>query len=561
MTFESSRRPLSPLKVALALAGVVLLALLAATAYVAAYVDHHKGLVEYAISTAFEREIRIGGDIQLQWSLTPALAAKDVTIANAEWGRDPYLAKAGTVVVRLNLLALLDRRLEIGDLIIMDPDLHLEVAADGTQNWRLAGGEMEGQPQGFAWRIERLEAERPRISYRVHAGAARQLALQHLAAAGVGSSQFKVSARGTLQDVAVSLSALVEWDAARVRFTAFNAALGESDLAGEFSIPVAKDTGIEAKLRSRLLDLNPFLGQSANRAGSGRDLLNDELPFELLIGKSGALRLDAERLRAGALDVEQVRLDGHVENGALRLAVERGDKRTGGRIEVKPRGTQWEVLLKHSGPLDVAWLVSQEKSDKRLPPVTMDTELLMKGRSLSALLGSASGHLFLEMGSGNLSSDAASVVPLGDILFSLLDSVASEERSKSAPQLECAVARFEVHNGIAESSKGLALRTGTTNVLGGGTLELSTGKVDLQFKRVQRRLLNVNLLGVADEFVRVTGLLWDPRIELNVQGLLTHGTAAVATGGATLVYNALFKKLTATGNPCELVRDAVSSTD
>ena len=561
MSTKSPRRFLFLLKITLALAGVVFFASLAATTYLVLYLERHKGLVEYAISNVLDREVRIDGDIRLQRSLVPALAAEGVAIANAEWAGDPYLAKAARAVVKLDLLPLLEHRVVISDLILENADIRLEAAADGRQNWRLGGGKGERQTQGFTWHIERLDAERPRVSYRTHTGAGRQLVAEHLTAAGLGTPQVKVDVRGTLKEVPVSLSALVDWDAARVRFTAFNAALGESDLEGEFSIPIAKDSGIDARLRSRLLDLNPFLPQSAAPGKPVGDLLNDEIPFDLLTGESGALTLDAERLLVGEFDLEHVRLDGRVDKGELKLSVERGEKKTGSRVEVRPQGAQWEVLLKHSGPLDVEWLASQAESDKRFPPVTVDTELRMKGRTLSALLGSASGHLFLEMGSGNMSSDMAAVVPLGDILFSLLDTLATAEKSKAVPQLECAVARLDVHDGIAESSKGLALRTDTMNVLGGGTLDLRTGEVDLEFKTAQRRLLNVNILGVADEFMRITGLLWEPQVDLNVQGLLTHGTAAVATGGATLVYNSLFKKLTATGNPCDVVRDAPAKPD
>ena len=561
MITKNALRPRFLVKATLALAGIMLLLVLAATAYLAAFLDRHKGMVEYAVSAALERETRITGAIGLQWSPFPSLAAEGVTIANAAWAGAPFLAEAGRAVLRLHLLPLLDRRLEISALVLQDAELHLEVADDGQQNWRISGGNGGTLENGFSWHIARLEAENARIDYRASKGVEREFAVERLDVKGLGTGLVSIDVRTAMNGVPASLAVTMERDAQRLRLREINAKAGTSDLAGEITLPIAGSSELQADLRSRSLNLNALLPSTKGRVRGRQELLDAELPFGLRAGRSGALQLEAGRLQVGDLDLEKVQLDARLVDGKLKLTVERGDDLTGSSLEIQPAGSEWQVIFKHAGKLDVAWMARLSDGDKGSPSVTLDAVLQGKGRSLSGLLGSANGHLFLEMGSGELTSDVAGVVPLGDVLFSLLNTVTKKDGIKARPKLECAVAQFDVTNGIAVSKKGLALRTGTTNVLGGGTFNLRTAEVDLQFRTAQRRLLNINILGVADEFVRIEGPLWEPRAKLNVGGVLTHGTAAVASGGATLLYNALFKQLTGTANPCDIVRDAVPAAD
>ena len=64
-------------------------------------------------------------------------------------------------------------------------------------------------------------------------------------------------------------------------------------------------------------------------------------------------------------------------------------------------------------------------------------------------------------------------------------------------------------------------------------------------------------MGLADNFIRLTGTLAQPKVDLNVGGVVTHGGAAVATGGLSLVFESLFTRLTAFSNPCETVLQAI----
>ena len=94
------------------------------------------------------------------------------------------------------------------------------------------------------------------------------------------------------------------------------------------------------------------------------------------------------------------------------------------------------------------------------------------------------------------------------------------ESAKPRSQLECAVLKLDIAKGVATSPKGLALRTDTFNVLGGGAIELQTGEIDLHFKTAQRKGLGINLVSIADRFIRLTGTVQNPVVSVSVGGFL-----------------------------------------
>lgn len=83
------------------------------------------------------RELSVG-DIDINWGWRPSVQVSDVRIANVPWGAAPYLARIGALELQVNLRALTQRDLVIPTLSISEPQVFLEVAADGRTNWTFA---------------------------------------------------------------------------------------------------------------------------------------------------------------------------------------------------------------------------------------------------------------------------------------------------------------------------------------------------------------------------------------------------------------------------------------
>ena len=97
------------------------------------------------------------------------------------------------------------------------------------------------------------------------------------------------------------------------------------------------------------------------------------------------------------------------------------------------------------------------------------------------------------------------------------------------------------------------LKHSEMNLIGGGSLRLDNGAIDVEFKTAPRKGLGLSVVGVADRFIRLTGTLAEPTVGVNAKSALTHGTAAWLTGGLSLLFDKAFRRLTASSNPCELV--------
>ncbi len=349
------------------------------------------------------------------------------------------------------------------------------------------------------------------------------------------------------------VSARLEGRDQRLDIHDLKATSGGSDIAGELRIHLDAKTRIEATLASRSIDLTPYLAGRTGRSADVKAGLSEALPLEVLHVLDGTLRLKADHVRTGDFGVDDGNLNATLDAGHLRLSVNAGQERLTADVELKPEKTRWRLNLKHKGKLDLSWLIEEENSSAlSRVPAALDVRFSGVGDSLQTLLWSADGHVELVLGAGRLNKKVAAL-PLGDIVVALLDTINPASRQGPFEDLQCAVFQFDVAGGIATSTRGLAVQTKAINVLGGGALNLRSDEIELHFKTAKRKGLGISLLGVADRFIYITGTFRKPKAAIDPKGLLLHGGAAWATGGLSLVYDQLFKRLTAFGNPCDAV--------
>jgi AsmA protein len=87
-----------------------------------------------AVEQATGRRFTLG-EIGLALSLRPTVALNDIALANAEGASRPAMLTAKRVEVQVALLPLLSRRVEIGRVLLVEPDLLLE-RVGGRGNWQ-----------------------------------------------------------------------------------------------------------------------------------------------------------------------------------------------------------------------------------------------------------------------------------------------------------------------------------------------------------------------------------------------------------------------------------------
>jgi len=93
-----------------------------------------KPKIAKAVKEATGRELSLGGDIDLDIGLFPALVFEDVRFQNAPWGSRPDLAKIRRFEVQVAILPLITGNIEVKRLILIEPDILIETDKSGKSN-------------------------------------------------------------------------------------------------------------------------------------------------------------------------------------------------------------------------------------------------------------------------------------------------------------------------------------------------------------------------------------------------------------------------------------------
>nr|ACN58942.1 uncharacterized protein involved in outer membrane biogenesis [uncultured bacterium BLR7] len=99
--------------------------------------DTYKPTIENAASAALGRKVQIRGPLHLAVYPQLGISLSDVTVANLPGARDGEMIAIGSVLVGAELVPLISGELRVTEIVLQKPVIHLEVAKDGTPNWRL----------------------------------------------------------------------------------------------------------------------------------------------------------------------------------------------------------------------------------------------------------------------------------------------------------------------------------------------------------------------------------------------------------------------------------------
>ena len=109
----------------------------------------YKGLIIARVEQATGRKLTIAGDLKISIFPMPALIATDVSLANADWGSRPEMAKLGELSAVVEVLPLIfGGNIHIARLTLKDVDLLLETDSKGRGNWEFGvlGPAMPNKP-------------------------------------------------------------------------------------------------------------------------------------------------------------------------------------------------------------------------------------------------------------------------------------------------------------------------------------------------------------------------------------------------------------------------------
>lgn len=290
------------------------------------------------------RALQIEGDISPRFWPVLGVTTGPVTIANADWSDRGPMFRADSLTVEINASALLGGEIRILGLSADRPQILLERAKDGRENWVFGGGGASGEVSadtpgvGRAYTLEEGLIRGGTLRFIDH-GAGQDIALDDVEARLAipdFSGPVTLSATALVQGQPVSLDATAgvfsAFTEGRVVPLALTAGIGGATVAfdgrGGWQ-PVAAEGALKAEL-SFLTALAALAGTAAPDLPQGLGAQNLSVAGQLTLDGSGAAYLRGATIRAdgntitGDLDLkpgkDRPRLTAQLATGGLSLA-------------------------------------------------------------------------------------------------------------------------------------------------------------------------------------------------------------------------------------------------
>lgn len=319
-------------------AAVALAVVLVAGAVIVARTDlaPYVARVEAAVKEATGRELKIRGPVGFRLSLFPTVAAENVTFQNARWGSRPLMAEARRVEIQVALLPLLAGDVVIRRLELVDPDVLLEVNANGEKNWSFAKSaaatEAKTPPRGAAAvAVRQVRVTRGVLVYRQawpkleHRARIDDLRVD----ASSGYDTIEVDGEGQLNGVALAVSGSL----GNLGRAGTAGAVGDFELDARAGGNTLRASGAAPLSGAGLAGLDAEVSASIPDAAALRALLRASVP-----------RLPPTELTARARVTRQAL---EVED----LEVSAGKSRAKGRLEMALTGERRPIRARLDAPL------------------------------------------------------------------------------------------------------------------------------------------------------------------------------------------------------------------
>ncbi|OGP70403.1 MAG: hypothetical protein A2W09_01080 [Deltaproteobacteria bacterium RBG_16_50_11] len=337
------------------------------------------------------------------------------------------------------------------------------------------------------------------------------------------------------------------------KITGFKMALGESDLGGTVEANVAgKRPKLTAALSSQKMDLRSLLpegkgpdttvGKTKKASKAERIFPDDPLPLDALRQVDAALKIQTGKVLLPQLAINDLTVEMILDGGRLTIMPLKaviGGGNLDGRINLQSQGrvADLTVMLKVDH-LDVGRMLKELNINEVMEGnLSADIDLKGTGGSVAALMAGLNGKTSIVMDKGNINNKYIDLLgaDISSSIFRLVNPV-KEEASYTA--VNCFVCGFNMKDGLADTTA-LVLDTSRMGVVGGGTINLKTERLNLSLKPVPKEgggttksgKLTLSLSELSKPF-RLGGTLAQP--SLAIDPTETAMTLGKVVGGATL---------------------------
>jgi uncharacterized protein involved in outer membrane biogenesis len=571
------------------------------------------GPVQARVKAVTGRDLKIAGPIDLKLSLEPRIVVSDVSLGNAPWGKTPDMVRAQRVEARVALLPLMSRRFEVVELALVEPVIALETDAQGRGNWDFGAipAAPVSQPAGAAtaalagagaFGIANLSVDNGALTYRDGVtGRTTGVTIERFSARSRGGdAPVEAEFRGKVDDVAVALTGnLGPIDALRAGRWPYPVAV-KGDIGGK-SAKVSTKIGIEGDV-VRLDDIEFTLGafeakgQVAQTAKGGRRTYAFNLTVPAIsladlpipVASAGGAHAAAKPVPSRMIFSEETlsldalkKFDAEGRVSIAGLALDKGVKLTdvsaalalrNGKLDVTDiRSRLFDGSLSGRFSLDAAHgppalTLKLDGQDMALGPIfeaigtrreihggktTLTIDVAARGASPHAWAAGASGIVVATVGPTTLINTK---LHLDSAIDKLAQAVNPFRERDPSTELQCAVIRLPLTDGIARVDRSIAMETQKLRVSASGTLDFKTETMDLALRPRVKEGIPLDIPQFSD-LVHLSGPFTHPGVSIDAvagaEAIAKIG-AAIGTSGLSLVGTSLLQRATDGGDVCAI---------
>ncbi len=342
--------------------------------------------------------------------------------------------------------------------------------------------------------------------------------------------------------------------------------LGRSDFAGRIAARDLKAKPVfEVRLESKLLDLDPFKSEAPAttqatalpaakepRASKGFVIPETELTLRAPKGFAGSLMLRARELHLYQqvfrdLNIQATLRDNRVVVDPLELSATDGQIKL--RADLAAEGKGVLAHLAGTGKNLRIQFVPFGVGRPDATVYTADVDLRGSGATLREFAASLNGRVRL-LGRGGRMASSGFLVRSNDFIKQLISVVNPIAVSQPTTEIICTAILLKATDGVLTTDPALVMRTAELDVLSNGTLDLSTERLDLNFRTAARKGVGIGMAQLINPYIKVNGTLSNPGIALDSKGALVNGGAAVATAGLSILATTVWDRVVHERDPC-----------
>lgn len=324
---------------------------------------------------------------------------------------------------------------------------------------------------------------------------------------------------------------------------------------------------VTANLNSDALDVSSLLvnkkvafafPEFISAANASQFVPNQKIPFELMSLANAKLALNVKTLKVNSdLTLNDVYVDASLLNNILNInpakanlgggtfnlvatvdAPSQNVKLTavGNSIVLQQLYSKLSVIPNS----DTFGFVSGGNTD-------INVSLTGKGDTYRQLVDSLNGSVIAIVDQSVVQSGKLDFL-VGNFVMQILHTLKLDNVKSENIELNCAVVRADVANGIVNFPKGIALSSKPLNLVSSGKYNLVTDALDFTVRPYSGQIIDANLAQAISSFIKIKGTAQEPKIVLDdVQALKTLAGIA-ASGGTTYLGSQLV--LDADSTPC-----------